>query len=593
MMNQFACPIIGCPHYPRGPGPKFSCLSNLIRHLNGDDHTNSRHLLDHTICNEIKLHRCTHHNCSAKSDIFFQSKQGLDNHNNIHHAKPTRQQLSEANNNTNPLSTYTDIIFKHPGSENLTNNWTEGLSFISTNYDSRRPHFRSTWRRFLTRNNKAKFYHTLSQIIAAIAQSNLTDDDEPFWWLLLHFEMLILAPTPQQSRGNKSVKQIIHDRLIDFQSGNINKLFDGTTFNTNWNKYSPRPSSKIGNNAAQLAADADNYRTAIARACTDNKIAVIHNDNISIVNNLYPPQQPNTKEHIKPSNTHDLHLPGNICDTIRRSSQNTGTGILSDSIDAFIHLANQDIDTTNTNLQHIFNLVYQGKIPTRARHFFTDTYLFCLHKDATDSRKLRPIGIPTAIRRIIASHVAQQWKDKFALHLLPYNFAVGIPNGMDFIIKSMQLSIERFIDQPQQNDFTPTRAAIFVNLTNMFNSVSRAELFDIIATDFPELYQLTTLFYEQHGTVHYKWNQTDWRYLHMKDGVNQGCPLSPIFATLVLHRVLKPLAQQLELRASERLRNGHKGDDGYGSLAHLFAYMDDISSTVAHEDVEFFCTEIE
>ena len=79
----------------------------------------------------------------------------------------------------------------------------------------------------------------------------------------------------------------------------------------------------------------------------------------------------------------------------------------------------------------------------------------------------------------------------------------------------------------------------------------------------------------------------------MKDGVNQGCPLSPIFATLVLHRVLKPLAQQLELRASERLRNGHKGDDGYGSLAHLFAYMDDISSTVAHEDVEFFCTEIE
>lgn len=51
---------------------------------------------------------------------------------------------------------------------------------------------------------------------------------------------------------------------------------------------------------------------------------------------------------------------------------------------------------------------------------------------------------------------------------------------------------EQFIDQPQQNDFTPTRAAIFVDLTNMFNSVSRAELFDIIATDFPNSLRYST-----------------------------------------------------------------------------------------------------
>jgi hypothetical protein len=33
--------------------------------------------------------------------------------------------------------------------------------------------------------------------------------------------------------------------------------------------------------------------------------------------------------------------------------------------------------------------------------------------------------------------------------------------------------------------------------------------------------------------------------------------------------------------------------DGHGSLTHLFAYMDDISSSVAHEDIEFFYTEID
>ena len=164
---------------------------------------------------------------------------------------------------------------------------------------------------------------------------------------------------------------------------------------------------------------------------------------------------------------------------------------------------------------------------------------------------------------------------------------------MDFIIKTMQLSIEKFIDSPQQRNETPSRAAIFIDLTNMFNSVSRQELFDIIKSDFPELSPLTSLLYEDHGTVKYKWKGKKWKQLSMKEGVNQGCPLSPIFATLVLHRVLKPLDEQLRQRAADRLHNGDLGDDGFGSLAHLLAYMDDISSTVHHKDIKFFCTEIE
>ena len=589
MTTKFSCPIIGCPHYPQGPGPKFSSLSNLIRHLRSDEHKDSRHLLNHSICNKINLHRCTHHQCASRSDIFFQSKRALDDHNTLYHPPPPQITNTETPN----LTTYTNIIFKLPGSENLTNNWQTALEFISQNYNCQRPHFRSTWRMYLRGNNKVKFYRTLSNIISAIVHSSKTEQAEPFWWLLFHFEMLILAPTPPELRDNRSDNRLIHDRLVNFQCGNIELLLNDTTFNNNWNDKSPRPASKTGNSAAQIAADSDNYRTAITRACTFNKIATINKDNADIVRGLYPEIRSGTTSHTPPTNTHELNLPGNICETIRRSNQNKGTGIFSDSIDAFIHLVKQDIPTTNENLQHLFNLVYQGKIPNKARHFFTDTYLFCLHKDETDNKKLRPIGIPTAMRRLMATHIANHWKDKFALHLLPYNFAVGVPNGMDFIIKSMQLSIERFIEQPEEKDTLPSRAAIFVDLTNMFNSVSRAELFDIIATDFPELYHLTKLFYAEHGSVHCKWNNTSWKQLEMEDGVNQGCPLSPIFATLVLHRVLQPLAKALEQRAHDRLINGIAGDDGFGSLAHLFAYMDDISSTVAHEDIEFFCTEIE
>jgi hypothetical protein len=275
------------------------------------------------------------------------------------------------------------------------------------------------------------------------------------------------------------------------------------------------------------------------------------------------------------------------------SGKHKGTGLQTDSIDSFISLVKLNEPTTNENIQQLFNLIYQGNIPNRAKHFFTDTHLFCLHKDQNDDSKLRPIGIPSAIRRIITSHIAKQWREKFALHLLPYNYAVGVQNGMNFIIKTMQLSIDKFIIQPQKKNSSPSRAALFIDLTNMFNSVSRDELFDIIHTDFPELTPLTSLLYENNGDVLFKYNETHWKTIEMREGVNQGCPLSPIFATLVLHRILKPLDAQLQQRAKDRLNNGIIGDDGLGGKAHLLAYMDDISSTVVHEDVKFFCEEID
>ena len=126
------------------------------------------------------------------------------------------------------------------------------------------------------------------------------------------------------------------------------------------------------------------------------------------------------------------------------------------------------------------------QLPECIKRYFTDVYLFCLHKDPNDTTKLRPLGIPTAIRRLIASHVARTLRDKFSSHLLPYNYAVGVPNGSDFVVKAMQLSIEKFIDHPQRTNKLPTRAAVFFDLTNQFNSVSREEFFNVIETSFPD-----------------------------------------------------------------------------------------------------------
>jgi len=110
----------------------------------------------------------------------------------------------------------------------------------------------------------------------------------------------------------------------------------------------------------------------------------------------------------------------------------------------------------------------------------------------------------------------------------PIQLCSRSPKRYGFHLKSMQLSIKKFIVSPQLIEESPSRAAIFVDLTNMFNAVSREELFDIINTDFPELSPLTHLLYSKHGDVFFKWNQDSWRSLQMKEGVNQQLRMPPI-----------------------------------------------------------------
>jgi hypothetical protein len=186
------------------------------------------------------------------------------------------------------------------------------------------------------------------------------------------------------------------------------------------------------------------------------------------------------------------------------AAKNKGAGINADSINLSEALVKQPIPSIKPDLHNIFDLIYQNKLPQPIKRYFTDVYLFCLHKDPTDTTELRPLGIPTAIRRLIASHVAHTLRDKFASHLLPYNYAVGIPNGSNFVIKAMQLSIEKFIQTPQRTNTLPSHAAVFFDLTNQFNNVSCEEFFNVIETSFPEILPLTTLFYQNATTLHHK-----------------------------------------------------------------------------------------
>jgi hypothetical protein len=266
---------------------------------------------------------------------------------------------------------------------------------------------------------------------------------------------------------------------------------------------------------------------------------------------------------------------------------------VGDSTDLLIDLVKFNLPEVPADLHYIFDQIYRNNIPDPIKHYFSDVYLFCLHKDPTDVTKLRPIGIPTAIRRAIARHIAQVFKAKFAEHLLPYNFAVGVPNGSDIIINTTHLAIEKYITNKQAAGILPTRAAPFLDLTNMFNLISRTEFFNVIATSFPELLPLVNLLYSSPGEVYYKYDDNKWRSLLMEEGSTQGCPLSPILAALVIARLLLPLDTALKKRAASRLAQGNPHDDGYGGITNLMAFIDNISTVTPLEDLLYLCQELE
>jgi hypothetical protein len=78
----------------------------------------------------------------------------------------------------------------------------------------------------------------------------------------------------------------------------------------------------------------------------------------------------------------------------------------------------------------------------------------------------------------------------------------------------------------------------------------------------------------------------------MEEGTSQGCPLSPLFASFLVARLLEPIDKLLRERAGACLATGNKGNDGQGGISHLLSFVDDISSCVNLPDFDLLCEQV-
>ena len=86
--------------------------------------------------------------------------------------------------------------------------------------------------------------------------------------------MLILAPTTT-AQNNNTIQPTISDRITAFQSGNIQELYD-TAMSCNRLSTNTDPTRRSHIETAQKAADSDQMKIAVNRACTTATVAKIN-----------------------------------------------------------------------------------------------------------------------------------------------------------------------------------------------------------------------------------------------------------------------------------------------------------------------------
>ena len=91
------------------------------------------------------------------------------------------------------------------------------------------------------------------------------------------------------------------------RNGHIQSFYDEVMQISSWKSPTDRPPLKPGNMAVQLAADANNYRSAAARVCADTKIASIGPSNIESNNNMYVDWVPSRGFPVPPKTTAQYH----------------------------------------------------------------------------------------------------------------------------------------------------------------------------------------------------------------------------------------------------------------------------------------------
>ena len=483
-------------------------------------------------------------------------------------------------------------------------------------------------------------------------------DASPFWKLLILLESLLLAPikgTVHLTYANafrarlswfktgrlEELHHIIWNPAPLPKQGASNKKKQKQRHRQ---QHHPSPSDQLPQwrlHSAQQLADLGNYRAAVKRLTTNTPPATLTASRVErCQNELFPQRQrppPSTRSQGQPTMGPPAAQYLKLTDesferALRQMTPGTASGPFSTCIDTIVsmalHKTTKAPDATRPyfrNIKSLIQLVVTAQVPTTIQPILASNYFLALHKDMNNLERLRPIGIGTAIRRVAAKTALVHLTDAIQPLLLKGGqYGIQVPGGVDFVAQTTAMAVRQYIDRnPTTTDSSttstttenrttttnpstpstttdsrtrpPSRALVMLDLTNMFNNVSRTEARKVLlehdeTTPLVPLFDLLT----QHTCKQWYFDENKQaKFLRQEEGFPQGCPLSPLFSCLVLLALTNKLNKEQAKRAQQRQRNNNPHDDEMGGVGHTASIMDDTSVCLPHCDVPWFLKRFE
>jgi len=300
--------------------------------------------------------------------------------------------------------------------------WTDGLHFLQQ-HQLQPPTFRQPLTTKIKWRLEQSITDTFTSIIElnneALKPADNSDhhtrqcfDPWPLLQLQILFEQLVLFPITQNPNNLKAVNSTIHTRLRKFKQGRIRELYEESRLVVSKTPLEQAEAPVQIQRSAQIAADLDNYKTANSRLTKHAPVALINETNLHVLNNLHPPSlnrkciKPQLRTRSGGTRRKFSCTPQSIIHTLSHLNRGKATGIQCDSLDIYIKSARR-LNLNDTKdlrkakaIAGFFNKVINGEIPEQFKIFLRQTYLVALEKDPEDKTKLRPLGVPSAIRRI-------------------------------------------------------------------------------------------------------------------------------------------------------------------------------------------------